>query len=596
MLPVTYYPIILQKSGEWMVNLTSDPAMAWWWAEKNEYNRVWSWDRPFPLWLAERIRENLNLQAQAGKAGFSLRRWRRVVTKTIRRHGWPGGGTWVPVTGPATDLTRYLAASAEENTLQIRKILPKVLLGRALTPQELQRALDRAGVKVTAYLFTIALQELILAGKVDLVAAVGLDRWGRFYCRRCGERERLCTERLTGSPQPSRICSACRTLGVLTDQTPLYYWRDEQPRGEPPPAPPELVLPTLTSWQEQAVTEILAFWRNPEERTMLVWAVCGAGKTEVVFPVIRAAVAEGKRVLLTVPRREIVRELGERIKKCFPGLPFSLLYGGHKAEVPASLLVVATTHQLLRFTSYFDLVIVDEADAFPLYNNPMLNAALDRVVLPAGKQIYLTATPDRSWQRRAERGAIAVTKIPLRHHGQPLPVPHLVRTAMPKKERLFLPAVVRDFVSTRKAQGRKGLIFLPTVEAVEAFSTHLKKAFPREAPYIHHIHARDPFRQEKVERFSSGALWLLVTTTLLERGLNFDRLDLMILHADQETIFSVETLIQIAGRVGRKADDPGGEVYFVADKITPAMKAARNAICRMNREGAKVRVKANETK
>ena len=78
--------------------------------------------------------------------------------------------------------------------------------------------------------------------------------------------------------------------------------------------------------------------------------------------------------------------------------------------------------------------------------------------------------------------------------------------------------------------------------------------------------------------------------------MNFDRLDLMILHADQETIFSVETLIQIAGRVGRKADDPGGEVYFVADKITPAMKAARNAICRMNREGAKVRVKANETK
>ena len=186
---------------------------------------------------------------------------------------------------------------------------------------------------------------------------------------------------------------------------------------------------------------------------MLVWAVCGAGKTEVVFPVIRAAVAEGKRVLLTVPRREIVRELGERIKKCFPGLPFSLLYGGYKAEVPASLLVVATTHQLLRFTSYFDLVIVDEADAFPLYNNPMLNAALDRVVLPAGKQIYLTATPDRSWQRRAERGTIAVTKIPLRHHGQPLPVPHLV-VPLAEEESLFLPAVVRDF-SYGKPRGGK---------------------------------------------------------------------------------------------------------------------------------------------
>ncbi|NLW60721.1 MAG: DEAD/DEAH box helicase family protein [Firmicutes bacterium] len=589
MLPAVYYPVIFEKRGEWTVNLTPDPGLAWWWAQRNRYDRVWSWDRPFPLWLAERLRAELVQHARAGKAGFSLRRLGRVLAKTAGRYGWDGGGNWLPVKEAGTARSCFLAASAEENTPPLGTMLPQIMLGRALTPQELQRALDRNGVRVPVHLLTAALQELVLAGKLELTAAVGLDQWGRFYCRRCGERERIFTERLFGSPKPSRICSACRELGALTDQTPLYHWRDQQPGSEPPPSPPALVLPSLTSWQEQAVTDLMAFWHDPGVRTMLVWAVCGAGKTEVVFPVIRAALAAGRRVLLTVPRREIVRELGTRIKNCFPGLPFSLLYGGHQEEVPASLLVVATTHQLLRFTSYFDLVIVDEADAFPLYNNPMLEAALDRVVRPAGKQIYLTATPDRSWRRRAERGTIAVTKIPLRHHGRPLPVPRLVRAVLPEKEDRPIPAVVRDFILTRKAQGRKGLIFLPTVEAVEAFADRLKKALPTEAPYIQHIHARDPLRREKVERFSAGALRLLVTTTLLERGLNFDRLDLMVLHADQEAIFSEETLIQIAGRVGRKADDPGGDVYFVASRITPTMKAARNAICRMNQAGAKVR-------
>ena len=59
MLPAVYYPVIFEKRGEWTVNLTPDPGLAWWWAQRNRYDRVWSWDRPFPLWLAERLRAEL---------------------------------------------------------------------------------------------------------------------------------------------------------------------------------------------------------------------------------------------------------------------------------------------------------------------------------------------------------------------------------------------------------------------------------------------------------------------------------------------------------------------------------------------------------
>ncbi|HBK69613.1 MAG TPA: hypothetical protein DDZ91_13290, partial [Firmicutes bacterium] len=104
-----------------------------------------------------------------------------------------------------------------------------------------------------------------------------------------------------------------------------------------------------------------------------------------------------------------------------------------------------------------------------------------------------------------------------------------------------------------------------------------------------YLHSRDPQREEKIRKFSSGSLTTLFTTTLLERGLNFRGLDVMILYADHQRIFSTETLIQIAGRVGRSAEDPDGIVYFVADTVSPAMKEARRGIELMNKEARKMR-------
>ena len=338
---------------------------------------------------------------------------------------------------------------------------------------------------------------------------------------------------------------------------PLYRWRKEWPAATTLRPEPPLVLPEFSPWQQQAAEKALRFWHEPKARTLLVWAVCGAGKTEVVFPVLREALTQGKRVLLTVPRREILRELAERLRHNFPGLEFTLMYGGKKEEVPESLLVVATTHQLLRFGPCFDLVILDEADAFPLYGNPMLNAALEKVLLPTGKKIYMTATPDASWRQRAKRGEIAVAKIPLRYHGHLLPVPTLIRARLPSEHNWFLPSIITDFMQTLSVRGRRGLIFLPTVDKAEAFGRRIKSHFPADAVRFTYVHARDPERTVKIGQFSAGQITILFTTTLLERGLNFKDLDVMVLFADERRIYSAETLIQIAGRVGRSADDPG---------------------------------------
>ena len=53
--------------------------------------------------------------------------------------------------------------------------------------------------------------------------------------------------------------------------------------------------------------------------SLLVWAVCGAGKTEVLFAGINRALLAGKRVCLATPRTDVVLELCSPFKKGIPG-------------------------------------------------------------------------------------------------------------------------------------------------------------------------------------------------------------------------------------------------------------------------------------
>ena len=105
----------------------------------------------------------------------------------------------------------------------------------------------------------------------------------------------------------------------------------------------------------------------------LIWAVTGAGKTEMIFPFIHYTAARGGRVLIATPRKDVVLELQPRIQRAFANYSVVTLYGGSEQRWEQGQITIATTHQLLRFHQAFDLVIIDEIDAFPYHNNPMLS-------------------------------------------------------------------------------------------------------------------------------------------------------------------------------------------------------------------------------
>jgi competence protein ComFA len=70
---------------------------------------------------------------------------------------------------------------------------------------------------------------------------------------------------------------------------------------------------TLTDAQQRAVAE-LNRQLGLAAKQILFWAVTGAGKTEMMFPLMIEALREGKRVAWVTPRKEVVHELTPRIK------------------------------------------------------------------------------------------------------------------------------------------------------------------------------------------------------------------------------------------------------------------------------------------
>lgn len=372
--------------------------------------------------------------------------------------------------------------------------------------------------------------------------------------------------------------------------------------------------PVLTNAQQRASDALEAFVNGCTHqaashgsgdgcRDAVVWAVCGAGKTEMSFAAVGSVLSRGGRVLFAIPRRDVVREMGQRLRTAFPAVELQVLHGGHDRTVLPVLgpgtMTVATTHQVLRYYRAFDLVILDEVDAFPYRGSRMLADAVARATVPDGWRIRMTATPDRELLRRASRGESVLVRVPVRHHGHPLPVPELVidksldsvgqpddggRQRPFRPSRLLLSLIDRTLTG---ADAARVLVFVPTVALAERVGAGLEKHLGgSERGGVLWSHARDGQRQEKLSAFLDGTARIFVATSILERGITVPDVDVIVLYSDAERIFQEPALIQMAGRVGRTVARPTGHAAFVGRRITRSMRTAVAHIESMNEEAA----------
>src|SRR5699024_843388 len=122
---------------------------------------------------------------------------------------------------------------------------------------------------------------------------------------------------------------------------------------------------------------------------LIIYAVTGAGKTEITFRGIQFARSLGMNVLFVSPRVDVIREIYLRMTDAFKNARIDLLYGDEKIEADF-VFTVSTVHQLYNFRNHYDVIIVDEVDAFPLTKDQLLKTQNEQAKTNTIAIIYLT--------------------------------------------------------------------------------------------------------------------------------------------------------------------------------------------------------------
>ena len=425
------------------------------------------------------------------------------------------------------------------------------------------------------------LLQLRLANKLSLVPAVKYQEQ-EFICQRCGSTNIVEVD-CNYCYAEDYYCQECTLLGEARGCKGLYLIPgDNQIEFKSIQLQLNFQLTKLQSNIAQQLVDFL--WEPGEE--MMLWAVCGAGKTEVSFNVIVESLAQGGKVLFAIPRKDVVIELAERLKQAFPEIKIKALYGGTTERYQQADLVIATTHQLLRYHRAFDLVILDEMDAFPYQGSAMLQRALYEAKKEKGKLIYMTATPKQS-QLDSQ---MPVVKLPSRYHGYPLPEPELITADLEYNRESGEVYIPEEVIARLKLSVEQDLaqvfLFVPTKKLVNLVTSFLEPKFPvvNGQSWVQGSHSQDENRDEKRELFAAGEYPILVSTTIMERGITVEKANVMVLFADYDFVFNEQTLVQMAGRSGRSAKYPQGRVWFVANEISKAMKIAKAQIKTLNDE------------
>ena len=395
-------------------------------------------------------------------------------------------------------------------------------------------------------------------------------------CLRCGNTELV---ELRGGETVVNYCPACIMLGRVASVDVFY--------GCNPNFSMQKKVKDALTWSgklsvDQARVSERIIETIEQGSSILIHAVTGAGKTEMLFKGIELALAKGYKIGIASPRVDVCIELFPRIQAAFSAIEVSLLYGKQDEPYFYSQLVVLTCHQLFRFYRAFDVLIIDEVDAFPYLNNEELNYASENALKKNGTVIYLSATPPKPLQAKVRRGELDGITLPKRYHGYTLPVPQVkfIRKWQFNLQQGKLDKTLKNILTQKENQKRQVLIFCPIVMILKKIVSLTRQVFPNVIQGF--SYASDEDRISKVQMMREEEYRWFFTTTILERGVTFPCVDVIVVGADH-IVFNTHSLIQIAGRAGRSIRDPFGDVYFLAEGRSRAMYHAKKEIKKMNR-------------
>lgn len=272
------------------------------------------------------------------------------------------------------------------------------------------------------------------------------------------------------------------------------------------------------------------------------------GKTELVIESISDYLKKGKRVAFAIARRQVVLDLKGRLESIFTHAKVIAVCQGYTEDLEGDL-ILCTTHQLYRYPKTFDLLILDEPDAFPYKGNEVL-AGIVRTSC-RGEMIFLTATPDDYLKDRLNKKDITHLTLNRRPHNYDLPVPKQV---IGPSWLLFL--VLIHWLENRE---KSVLIFVPTIKLAKRLHILISCLFKTKV-----CTSESEDKDEIINDFKKKKFKCLIATTILERGVTIEGIDVCVFYANHG-VFDEASLIQMSGRVGRSFKYPTGDCLFLCN-------------------------------
>lgn len=523
--------------------------------------------KPFPLVIIQLVLERLTQRQAFSFRGIDRESIRKRVTRVLEHLTGDMNLTWQEVVG---------GASIDEDPRALSRDIDQLVLGKQLSIGDLGGLARELGLKDEVIIRLV--QSNVEQGWAQWVPSVKQNKKG-WQCQRCGEKD---VEEWPSIYGLAATCRSCESIGVSTSLNVLY--RDRRSLFE---SPVKVVFQPhwpLTEAQSLASGQVLEFLGGAPKKALL-WAACGAGKTEVCFPSTAWALAQGKSVLFAAPRQDVIHDIAPRLQRDFPNYPVQVLTGNTPNKFQNGGMVLATTHQVLRFWQSFDVIFLDEMDAFPYRGSRALEWGVSQALRQGGKLLYLTATPSPEGLKEVQHGKMLLIRLPARYHRKPLPVPIWIKcgSSLEPNGCTDTDIGIKQIELSRK-QGPV-LVFVPKISWVAPWTSCLKHHFPFWR--VEGSYSADSGRDIKLRKLKHGQYDIFVSTTILERGITLPGIQVVVLGADHP-VFDERALVQMAGRVGRTKENPGGKVIFLSKRITMSIKTALRWIEEQNRLALKL--------
>ncbi len=306
----------------------------------------------------------------------------------------------------------------------------------------------------------------------------------------------------------------------------------------------------------------------------LICGDVGYGKTEVALRAAFKAVVDGKQVALLVPTTVLAQQHYNTFRERLAAFPvtvemLSRFRSANEQRQIISLLekgsidIIIGTHRLLspdvRFKD-LGLLIIDEEQRFGVTHKETLKKLRTEVDV-----LTLTATPIPRTLYMALTGVRDISTI-----------------NTPPEERLpiithigpYSPKLVRQAVLRELERGGQVFFVHNRVQTIEAMRIHLEKLVPEARLTVAHGQMPESLLSERMRQFANGEVDLLLTTSIIESGLDIPNANTLIV--DRADTFGLAQLYQLRGRVGRGAQR--AYAYFFRHKRRPPTLEGRERL------------------